>query len=374
VTILRKKRILLLSEGFGTGHTQAAQALAVGLRRLFPNLQTRVMELGTFLHPTLAPLVFSVYRKTIVSQPKLYGLFYRSQAKKTLNRFARLALHRIFYRHTAEIIEQLKPDTIVCTHPFPSAVVARLKRAGLSIPLCTVITDYDVHGAWVSDEVNKYMVSTEDVKQKLMLRGVPGDRIEVTGIPVHPNFWQPNNREELRQRFGLKDMPTVLVMGGGWGLVQQEELLLHLASWADRIQLIFCMGSNEKARNRLENDPQFAHPNIHVYGFTREVHKLMDVSDLLITKPGGMTVTEAMAKRLPMLFYTPIPGQEEDNCNYFTERGIGEQIVSFETIDRRFERLLGETGSASRTHRVYWPSMQTYDPKTCHQAIAQMLS
>ncbi|MFB9750964.1 glycosyltransferase [Paenibacillus hodogayensis] len=371
---MRKKRILLLSEGFGAGHTQAAHALSVGLRQLSPDLQTRVLELGAFLHPTLARLAASAYRKTIISQPKLYGFVYRKQYKKSLNRLARLALHRLFYGQTMEVIKQLKPDTIVCTHPFPSAVVARLKRAGLSVPLCTVITDYDAHGTWINPEVNKYLVSTEEVKRKLLLRGVPESRIEVTGIPVHPNFWQHHNKEELRLRFGLKPLPTVLVMGGGWGLLQHEELLQHMLGWRDRVQFLLCMGNNEKALARLAEDPQFDHPNVKLLGFTREIDKLMEVSDLLITKPGGMTCTEGLAKGLPMLFYSPIPGQEEENCHYFTEMGFGEQIKSFSTVDYWFGKLTGSAPIAERQSSFIPDPPPAYNPITCHQAIMQMLS
>lgn len=150
------------------------------------------------------------------------------------------------------MIRQLKPDAIVCTHPFPNVVISRLKRFGLTVPLCTVITDYDAHGTWVSKEVSTYLVSTPDVKRKLLIRGIPSERIQVTGIPIHPNFWERHNREELRSHFGLKRLPTVLVMGGGWGLVKNEDFLTDLIRWRDRIQLVVCLGSNEKALAELK--------------------------------------------------------------------------------------------------------------------------
>ena len=106
-------------------------------------------------------------------------------------------------------------------------------------------------------------------------------------------------------------------MAGGWGLSFDEEHLKTLTSWADRVQLLFCLGSNEKIIPKLKEMPCFQHPNIRIFGYTREVSKLMDVSDVLITKPGGMTCTEALAKGLPMLFVPPLPGQEEENCEYF---------------------------------------------------------
>jgi processive 1,2-diacylglycerol beta-glucosyltransferase len=365
--------VLLLSEGFGAGHTQAAEALSVSLRILSPHVQTRVLELGSFLHPTIAPWIFNVFRKTVTTQPRLYGLMYRYQYKKSLNRFVQLALHRLFYSQTAEVIRQLKPDTIVCTHPFPNVVVSRLKRSGLTVPLCTVITDYDVHGTWVSNEVNKYLVSTSDVKDKLLSRGVPEGHIEVTGIPVHPNFWETHNRDEIRSQFGLRDLPTVLVMGGGWGIVNTEGPLEYMTRWRDHIQMIFCLGSNEKALSDLIDNERFRHPNIRLIGFTKEVDKLMEVSDLLITKPGGMTCTEGLAKGIPMLFYKPIPGQEEENLQYFTEHGFGEQIKSTETIDYWFDYLIGKYPEVRSRREKLADNLKRYNPKDCSEAIMQML-
>lgn len=371
---MRKKRVLLLSEGFGAGHTQAAHALSVGLRMLSPGIQTRVLELGSFLHPTLAPWIFTAYRKTVTTQPKLYGYMYRAQYKKSLNRFTQLALHRIFYAQTAEIIHQLRPDTIVCTHPFPNAVISRLKRAGLNVPLCTVITDYDAHGTWLSSEVNKYLVSTSAVRDKLVRRGINSDAIEVTGIPVHPNFWEQHNRDELRARYRLKAMPTVLVMGGGWGLMNNSEMLSYFTDWREKIQLIICLGSNDKALTSLSEDKRFQHENIRLMGFTNEIDKWMDVSDLLITKPGGMTCTEGLAKGIPMLFYNPIPGQEEENLQYFTQHGFGEQIKSEATIDHWLKLLVDGYPEVLKRRARFSHHPNSYNPTDCTQAIMEILN
>ncbi|WP_188993521.1 MGDG synthase family glycosyltransferase [Paenibacillus nasutitermitis] len=370
---MRKKRVLLLSEGFGSGHTQAAYALAVGLRALNPGISTRVIELGKFLNPVLGPLIVSAYRKTVSKQPKLVGIVYRRQYKKSLNRFTQLALHRIFYTHTSQVISQLKPDLIVCTHPVPSAVVSRLKRLGLNVPLYTLITDYDAHGTWTSPEVNKYLVSTALVKKKLTDRGIPSSRIEVTGIPVHPNFWETHDKTELQAQFDLKPMPTVLIMGGGWGIMYSDNLLEYMTRWRDRIQIIFCVGSNDKAREKMLADPHFQHPNIKVLGFTKEISKLMDVSDLLITKPGGMTCTEGLSKSIPMLFYEPIPGQEEVNCEYFVESGFGEMLVSTETIDKWFGLIQEPYDSVQYRRNLMSKRNQHYNPMQCSRAVLQLM-
>jgi processive 1,2-diacylglycerol beta-glucosyltransferase len=370
---MRKKRVLLLSEGFGTGHTQAAYALAMGLRQLSHNIQARVIELGTFLNPVIGPLIMSAYRKTVAKQPRLVGRIYRSNYDRTLGRVKQFALHRIFYNQVSDIIRQLKPDCIVCTHPFPNAVVSRLKRLGLATPLYTLITDYDAHATWINPEVNVYLVSSQTVRDKLVARGVSASQIEVTGIPVHPNFWHPHDRADILQQFNLKDMPTVLIMGGGWGLLYGETLVEYMMTFADRIQMILCMGSNEKAREKLLDDPKFQHPNIHVLGFTKEISKLMDVSDLLVTKPGGMTCTEGMAKGMPMLFYEPIPGQEEENAEYFITHGFGEMMTSTETIDRWF-RLIQEPYAAGQ-HRDVLLTLRNaeYHPAKCSEAVLALI-
>jgi processive 1,2-diacylglycerol beta-glucosyltransferase len=381
---LRKKRILLLSEGFGAGHTQAAHALAASLRQTSPHVQTRVLELGSFLHPMLAPWILNAYRVALTSQPKIYGMLYRHQYDRSINRFAQLALHRLFYAQTQAVISRLKPDMIICTHPFPSAIMSRLKRgghlqrSGINIPLCTVITDYDAHGNWVSKEVDQYFVSTDSVKDTLLAQGIAPEQVNVTGIPVHPSFLRSYDKEEIRRKYGLQQMPTVMIMGGGWGLTGDKAMQESVAAWREQLQFIFCMGSNAKAAEKLSNDPRFQHPNVKVLGFTKDIGMLMEVSDLLITKPGGMTCTEGFAKGIPMLFYKPIPGQEEGNLAYFTEQGLGEAIESEHTIDRWFRSLAGKSAAHKEKSAIYQlganEKSTRYRQSLCSQEVLQMLS
>ncbi|KAA9008482.1 UDP-N-acetylglucosamine--LPS N-acetylglucosamine transferase [Paenibacillus spiritus] len=370
---MRKQRILIFSEGFGAGHTQAAYALSSSLRRLSPNLQTRVLELGNFLNPKVAPLIISAYRKTVMTQPKLMGYVYRHQ--KSFNRLTTLALHRIFYTHAKNIVQQLRPDVIVCTHFIPSAVISRLKRLdpSLKTPLCTVITDYDAHATWISREVDRYLVSTPEVKAKLRLRGISASKIRVTGIPVHPNFWEHPGKEEIRERFGLRDMPTVMVMGGGWGMMNDEVVNNYLADWGERVQILFCLGHNQQLLHEMKADPRFNRPNISLIGFTKEIDKLMEISDLLITKPGGMTCSEGLAKGIPMLFHHPLPGQEEENCRYFTAAGLGEPITSLEVVGAWMKRVAEDTDNVRSARQEQLAGIARYHPLQSAQSILELL-
>ncbi|MEK3733701.1 MULTISPECIES: MGDG synthase family glycosyltransferase [Paenibacillus] len=369
---MKYTRVLLFSEGFGTGHTQAAYALAKGMQQMCPDVHCRVMELGHFLNPTVAPMIQSAYRKTVSEHPQLVGKLYRSGYAKSLNRLTRLMLHRIFYAQAERVIEQLKPDVIICTHPIPNAVVSRLKRQGLPTPLYTLITDYDAHGTWVNPEVDQYLVSTPHVKNLLMQRGVEPEYIHVTGIPVHPKFWERRCREQLHAELHIKDMPTILIMGGGWGLIFNQELTRILARRADDIQLIFCMGDNEKQIADMREDPLFRHPHIHVFGYRDDIHKLMDVSDLLITKPGGMTCTEGAAKGIPMLFYEPIPGQEEENCQYFVSQGLGEVLDSPAVIHKWLDMLAHRDKHAAE-YRNRAVTLPIVTPSRCASHVLALL-
>ncbi|AZK48236.1 MGDG synthase family glycosyltransferase [Paenibacillus lentus] len=370
---MSKQRVLLLSEGFGAGHTQAAYALSSSLRKLAPHIQTKVLELGSFLNPRMAPLIITAYKKTVTTQPRLVRMMYRSNYKRSLNRLTTAALHRIFYTRTTQIIRQLHPDVIVCTHPIPSAVISRMKRLGLNVPLCTVITDYDVHGTWVSREVNCYLVSTEQVKEKLLEREVDESKIRITGIPVHPNFWERHSKEEIRRQFALKNMPTVLVMGGGWGFMKDEAVNSLLAMHSDKIQTIFCLGSNQKSLDKMKKDPRYIHPNIRLLGFTREIDKLMEVSDLLITKPGGMTCTEGLAKGIPMLFHKPLPGQEEENSQYFESQGWGTLMNSLNDIEEWIYRLTDHYDEVALAREKVLEQIAKYHPMQSAQAIMDLL-
>ncbi|MRN51581.1 MGDG synthase family glycosyltransferase [Paenibacillus monticola] len=368
---MRKKRVLLFSEGFGTGHTGAAYALAEGIKLLNPDVQCRVIELGKFLNPTVAPWILSAYRKTVSSQPKLVGMMYKTQYDKSLNRLTKLALHRIFYTHASQVIEQLKPDLIICTHPIPGAVISRLKRRGLNVPLYTLITDYDAHGSWVNSEVNGYLVSTPRVKSILTGRGIDPELVTVTGIPVHPKFWERSNKTVLRKELGLSDIPTVLIMGGGWGLMFGKKIMNSLTARMGEIQLIFCMGSNDKLVAKMRANPLLQHPNVKILGYSSEINKLMDASDLLITKPGGMTCTEGQAKGIPMLFYKAIPGQEEKNCQYFVELGLAE-VLDSTVVNKWFSLLLREYAALEEQRRRRL-APDRHQPSNCATTVLEIL-
>lgn len=376
---VRNKRVLILSEGFGSGHTKAAYGLAAGLKAKYPGVRAKVLELGSFLNPSVAPLILSAYRRTVSLSPALVGKFYRSKYHKPIHPVAGFALHMFFYSRALKVIRKLKPDLIVCTHPIPEKVMARLKADGkIDVPLCTLITDYDAHGAWVCPEIDRYLVSTQEVKELLMGKGVSPSGIEVTGIPVHPKFWRSADKKQVRRELGLEDMPTVLVMGGGFGLLFDSETMERMAAWRQRVQLVICTGTNAKLAEKLQKSPSFRHPHIHILGMTNQIDKWMDACDLLVTKPGGITCTEGLAKGVQMLFAGSIPGQEERNSEYFVKTGLGTVLKDLHMLDQWFMRLASgrpvKRPDTMANGGGAVPGPVVYEPEKCALVIGRILA
>lgn len=330
---MKERRVLILSEAFGSGHTKAAEALQEGLLQLRPDWKVHVYELGSMLRPTMNQAVIGAYLKTLHYSPKLWGVIYRkAQAHRVDSMFSYL-LQRVFYTHLAHTLKRFEPHLIICTHPFPSAAISRLKRAGVSIPLYTVITDYAAHGAWISSNVDRYYVPSKQVKEQMIGFHVRPEQIETTGIPVSPKFWQKREQKKIRQQLQLTNLPTVLIMGGGLGIGLSKSMLQTLYQFREKLQILFVTGKNTSLYNEMIDNRDFSHPNFHLYGFVENTDELMDAADLLMTKPGGVTCTEAMAKQLPIIMLKPIPGQEEDNFLYMLEQKLGIPVSKPEELE-----------------------------------------
>lgn len=336
------KKVLILSEAFGTGHTKAAEALAQGISFQEPSVQTHIIELGSMLHPIVNDLVLRIYKQSITTFSFLWKKIYEhlTNSNHTTPYWLQFLIYQLMHRNLEIVLEQINPDLVICTHPFSSSSLSRLKRKGYQVHLCTVVTDFHVHKVWAQPEVDLYMASNEDVARQLIRYGISAQRIAVTGIPVKSDFWKKKNKLEARNGLHLKNLPTVLVMGGGLGLGGIKEIANTLIKWTNNIQLIICAGSNEPLKTFLENNVLFQHPHIVILGYVNFIDQLLDAADVLITKPGGLTCFEALTKGIPMLIYEPIPGHEEYNCDYLVGRNLAIKVRSKQEVDNWIEKLL----------------------------------
>jgi processive 1,2-diacylglycerol beta-glucosyltransferase len=225
-------------------------------------------------------------------------------------------------REFLDYIRELRPDVIICTYPTIAGVLGELRlKDTLQIPIVSVVTDYAVHSQWVNPGVDLYIVGNQEVSQGLTDRGINPDRIKITGIPVSPKFEQKLNREEIANRLGLLSQRlTFLVMGGAFGVLGGAKgVCRFLVESEEAVQVIVVCGQDEKLYRSLEGLSEEGKNPLLRFGYIKNVEELMTVADIIITKAGGLTVSEALTKRLPLIIYKPIPGQEEENA-YFVER------------------------------------------------------
>jgi processive 1,2-diacylglycerol beta-glucosyltransferase len=361
------KNVLILSEAVGVGHTKAAEALMQGIELLDPSIEVQVLELGRELHPVSAGLLYRCYLNMVTRYPGVWRKVYDYKQNEPFSLWKQSFIYRMFHRTMKDMLNLISPDLIICTHPFSSSSVTYLKRAGYTLRLCTMITDFHAHGAWVQPEVDHYLVSGEEVYTQLMKMGVPKEKVSITGIPLTMNFRIKHNKQEMRQLLGIKDMPTMLVMGGGLGLGGMERLANILAKWRDSLQIVICTGHNERLRRVLE--AELHHPNVHILGFVNNIDRWMDASDWLITKAGGITCFEALAKRLPLFIYQPLPGHEEHNCEFLIRHKLAIRIDTEEEIADWVDKLLCYPQAISFLEQNMQQFQQMLDPLAAARAV-----
>lgn len=308
-------RILLLSADFGSGHLQAALAVAQAVQALDRDVVVRAVN----VEGRVANLFSAGYTALLSRAPSAWRSLYRAPVISPLRRLIRTAYGGAVRRE----VRAWQPTAVVATHPFPGAAAAAMRRNGeLSAPLITVLTDFAPHGLWVNEGVDRYMVASAEAGAGLQRLGVCPARILVTGIPIRPEFVLPAAASRQREA-------RVLVMGGGLGLGPITEAVGSLiglpgtslpgtalpgtALPENALQITVVCGQNDRLQQELIE--RFGHdPRVLILGFTRRVAQLMAEADLLVTKPGGITASEALAVGLPMLLLPPLPGHEEENA------------------------------------------------------------
>jgi len=336
------KNVLIVSASIGSGHNQAAKAIASHITSHYPQTQVNVVDFMSEENSYLNTIVKETYLKMLNISPNMYDFLYRwtqspGKGSPVQNLFA-----LTMKRSMAKLIRQYKPDLVICTHPFPCGAAAYLKKKrATNIPLAAVITDFAVHRFWVYKQVDLYFVAGTDLSVDLVKQGIPAWRIHVTGIPISPAFNTPWDDKDIANELSLDaNIPTVLVMGGGLGLGGVKHALTSLNQLAIPMQLIVVAGQNAGLRDRLvEAAKSFRHP-VRVLGFSDRIPELMNCASLLITKPGALTLSEALAMELPMLLYEPIPGQEKENAAYLTRKGAAIWLKDSEQLSRTVANLL----------------------------------
>ncbi|WP_419881990.1 MGDG synthase family glycosyltransferase [Peribacillus sp. B-H-3] len=328
MNVVNKEKVLILTGNYGDGHIQVAQALHDAIQIRYPSLEPVIFDFMKCIHPYSNQFSRFIYLQGVKKFPQLYGYIYQKTRRASKLSNAMKAILSTGVGRTLKLIEQVQPTVVVSTFPLAAAVMSKLKTYGLiDIPTVTTITDHTDHSCWIYPFTDQYLVGSSNVRDSLNSLGVDETRIAETGIPIRQQFSHSLNREGIFRKYGLDPhIPTLLMMGGGCGMIGEGNATIQgIDSLKDPIQLIIVCGNNEKLRMELKDSLKDSKHRIHLTGYITYVHELMAISDLMITKAGGVTTFEAIAMELPMLLYKPIPGQEQDNAKFLVRSGVAVQ-------------------------------------------------
>lgn len=338
-------RILICTVTAGAGHLQAAAALEEAWRVARPDDTVERVDVLDFVSKLSRKLYSEGYVKVIDHAPELYAHLFKKTDSPALMRKLTRVRRTFASRANAKFIKHVKafrPDVMLCTHFLPLEITgAMLAKDPTFRPFTAcVVTDFEAHALWMEPSVNLYCVAAEETKARLVARGVKAEEVVVTGIPVSAKFSQAVDAAAVRKTYGLRDdLPTLLVLSGGFGMGPVAEILGELDKIPTPFQTLVVAGRNEELRRELAGQDR-KHPT-HVLGFVRNMHELMTLADLLITKPGGLTTSEALALGRPLFILNPIPGQEAANSDFLLQHGAAEKANRVEDLPYRLGQLLG---------------------------------
>lgn len=326
-------KILILYVSVGTGHMKAAEALKESIEKQFRGWEVDILDTLKYISPIIDKIVVNSYLGTLKKSPKLYSMLYTASGSGTGIYDMSKALNKILSYKLKSLLKEYKPSAVVCTHPFPMQMLSSFKeRHQVNIPTVAILTDYVVHSLWLDKGMDAFVVANEIMKSEMILRGVPSNIIYPYGIPVSPKFLHTTDKLTLRKEFGLDNKFTILVMGGGMGFGNIESTIASLLECDTDIQIIAVTGTNHRLKAQLEALSANSSKKILILSYTDRINELMDVSDLLITKPGGMTVSEALVKGLPIFIISPVPGQEEGNASFLIRSGVANKIENSQDL------------------------------------------
>ncbi len=340
-------RVLLLHASVGTGHQRAAEAL----RAAFERLQADAVRVEDVLDhtPRLFRLAYArSYLELTDHAPRFWGMFYtQTNADPDLaeisNNFRKL-VESIGTNGLKEVLRSFRPDVIICTHFLPMELLVRLKRtARFTAPVYCTVTDYAAHTFWTYNNIDGYFVGSEQVREQLRVRGVPERRICVSGIPIDLQATEPRDPLQIRQQLGFApDSAVITLFGGGVASERVRAIasgLLH-SGIDGRLEIV--AGRNPTLHEALADLRSTSLMQLQVHGYIDYVDDLLAASDLVITKAGGLIISEVLARQVPLLVIDPIPGHEEWNADFVVSSAAGMQLRMTEAVPWAVRSLLAQ--------------------------------
>jgi processive 1,2-diacylglycerol beta-glucosyltransferase len=339
-------RILVLSASVGAGHVRAAQAVELALRQLVPDAAVKNLDVLELTNAVFRRFYGQAYLDLVNRAPHVLGYFYDyldrpSRSGKHHSDKLRLAVQKLNLKTFIRFLQEEPWDLVINTHFLPAEIIASLRKKGkLSVPQVTVTTDFETHRLWVNQPCERYFTATEEGALYLHSWGVPASDIFPTGIPIHPLFSEPKDRSACLARHGLTgDRPVVLQLAGGFGVGPIEKLFKAILEVELPLEVVVVAGRNEKLKTQLQKIRSPERHRVKIMGFTDQIDELMAVADLVVSKPGGLTTSETLARGAAMVIVNPIPGQESRNSDFLLENGAAIKVNNVATLAYKLTAL-----------------------------------
>ncbi len=340
-------RVLILSASVGAGHLRAAEAVEAALRQLRPDARVKNVDVLDLTNRVFRRFYGRFYLDLVNKAPHVLGYFYDlldqpSRSGKYRGDRFRLLLEKLNLRSFLRFLQSEPWDLVINTHFLPAEIIASLRTQGtFSAPQTTATTDFETHRLWVNQPCDRYFTATEEGAVYLQSWGVPAGDIIPTGIPIHPVFSEPKDRAALLARHNLKgDRPIVLQLAGGFGVGPVERLYGQLLKVEIPLEVVVVCGRNERLKGELQALKHSSAHRTHVIGFTKQIDEYMAVADLVVSKPGGLTTSETLARGAVMVIVNPIPGQESRNSDFLLENGAAIKVNNAATLAHKVTALL----------------------------------
>lgn len=336
------KKALIVSIKAGYGHHSTGKAI---IDYLTDNgIQCEMLDTFEYINPILGDSIQDGYLLITKYLPEAFGKVYSTLDKKETkyNKYSMVSvLSNIVSHKLKEYIMDYNPNIIIGTHSYACMVMTYLREKGyVSCPTIGVVTDFTVHPFWESTDLDYYVTADSLLDAQMIRKGIPKEKILPWGIPIKRSFATKMPKAEARKQLGIEDRNTILVMMGSMGFGNVAERLKSIDSMDIDFQIICVCGNNEKMKRELEELTW--NKKIYTYGFVNNVDVMMDAADCIITKPGGLTSSEALAKQLPIILMNPIPGQEDRNMEFLVNNGAAVMVTDTFPLDEAVYCVLNE--------------------------------
>ena len=341
------KKILIFYGSYGGGHLSASRNIKDYIEKNYSDTEIQVVDCIEYINKILNKVTTKAYTDFSKNARWIWRQIYYGAEGGTLSVISN-SIHKVMAIKLNKLIQDYSPDLIISAHPFSSQMCAILKENGkIKCPLATVMTDYAPHNQWLvaHEYVDYYFVAHEGMKEDLIKRGVEKNKIYATGIPLSNRFLLNYDKPKILKEYGLiPDKKTILFFAGGeFGLGKDKtfNMLKSIITNFPYLQVIAISGRNEKMKERFDELVLKTHSDetVKILSYTNQVPELMSVSDLVITKPGGLTTTESLASGLPLILIDPLPGQEEENAMFVESKKAGIWIKKDDNIQEVLSNL-----------------------------------